>query len=152
MAKERKDSAHVQTKMMEDIANGIQPPVKLKPEELVFFKIITDARAVWTDIDLFHAACLARCMQSIQRNQERLDQEDDIIENNRGTPIANPRFSVLEILTRRSLSLSAKIQVHAAATIGESKLSRGKNTQKREMQKAMDDVEDDDLIARPTVN
>lgn len=146
----RSDSHYVETETFQDAARGIEPPdcVRLEKKDMPFFKYITDARAEWTTVDLIHAANLARCMASIEENQKLLRQEGDVLENARGTPVMNPRFTILEQLSRRSVALSAKIQVHAAATVGESKLSRGKNTAKRDALKAMEDA-DDDLIARP---
>lgn len=146
----RADSSHVQTKIMADALKGIQPPdcVTLDKEHMPFWRHIINARETWTTVDLIHAANLARCMASIEENQLLLKAEGDVLINQRGTPVMNPRFTILEQLSRRSVSLSSKIQVHAAATLGESKLSRGKNTAKRDALEAMEDAEDD-LIARP---
>lgn len=149
--KERSDTLHKQTEIVKDAIKGINPPdcIKLENQEMPFWYAIIKARAEWTEVDLIHAANLARCMASIETNQRELKLEGDVIVNQRGTPIMNPRFSVLEQLSRRAVAVSSKIQVHAAATIGESKLSRGKNKAKREAVEAFDDLGDDDLIARP---
>lgn len=146
----RSDSAHVENQILTDALKGIQPPdcVKLDKEHMPFWQHIINAREQWTTVDLIHAANLARCMASIEENQVLLKREGDVLENARGTPVMNPRFTILEQLSRRSVALSAKIQVHAAATIGESKLSKNKNTKKRESLEAMED-DDDGLIARP---
>lgn len=146
----RSDSTHVQNQILTDALKGIQPPdcVKLEESEMPFWNHIINAREQWTTVDLVHAANLARCMASIEANTVLLKAEGDVLENARGTPVMNPRFTILEQLSRRSVALSAKIQVHAAATVGESKLSRGKNTAKREALEAMGNA-DDDLIARP---
>lgn len=151
MAKKRSDSLHVQSEIMMAAVKGISPPdcVRLDQNEMPFWEAITAARSEWTTVDLIHAANLARCLASIENNQRMLKVEGDVIENARGTPVMNPRFSVLEQLSRRAVAVSSKIQVHAAATIGESKLSRGKNAAKREAVEAFDDLGDDDLIARP---
>lgn len=45
----------------------------------------------------------------------------DIIENDRGAPIINPRHALLEVLSRRSVALSRMLHVHAEATQGESR-------------------------------
>lgn len=149
----RADSAHVQTSIMKDAVKGVPVPdgIELKPEHLVYWKAITDARAQWTTIDLMHAGNLARCLWSIEENTRQLDREGDVVYNAKGTQIMNPRFTVLEQLSRRAVSLSSKIQIHAGATMGEAKQAKGKNTAKRQALEAMDEVEDDDLIARPTV-
>lgn len=149
MAKDRKDTSLEATRAMLEALKGKQPPkhVQLRPKDKPFWKDIINARAEWTDIDLVLAANLARCMADIEDNQKYLDAEGNVIMNQRGTPVMNPRFAILEQLSRRSVCLAAKLQVHAAATIGESKLSRGKNTEKRKTLENLN--EDDDLIARP---
>lgn len=150
MPKKRSDSAHVQTKIVTDAIMGIAVPdfVEVPKEAMPFWKVITDARAEWTQVDLVHAANLARCMASIEENTKALRLEGDVLENARGTPVMNPRFSILEQLSRRSVALSAKIQVHAAATIGEVENNKKKNKAKQNSVMAIDD-NDDDLIARP---
>lgn len=145
----RSDSSHVQTKIMADALRGQQVPdcVELEKKDMPFWIAICAAREQWTNVDLIHAANLARCMSSIEENTKALRSEGDVLLNQKGSPVMNPRFTILEQLSRRSVALSSKIQVHAAATVGESKLSRGKNAAKRDALQAMED--DDDLIARP---
>lgn len=149
--KKRADSAHVHSEIMQAAVKSIPVPdcVKLDKKHMPFWNAITAARSEWTTVDLIHAANLARCMCSIEENQNKLAKEGDVIDNARGTPVMNPRFTILEQLSRRSVSLSSKIQVHAAATVGEAKLSRGKNTAKRNAIEAFEELGDDDLIARP---
>ena len=151
MTRKRADSAHEQTKIMTAALRGIKPPahLELREGDLPFWEAIINARSEWTDVDLAHAANLARCQADIEQNQKELDIEGSILKNERGTPVMNPRFTILEQLSRRSVAISSRIQVHAAATIGESKLGKGKNTAKRNSLHAMQEVEDDDLIARP---
>lgn len=148
----RSDSSHVQTEIMADALKGIKPPacVKLEAKHMPFFNFIVEARQQWTNIDLVHAANLARCLYEIEYESEMLAGEGSITLGGKNgmTPVMNPRVTVLDQLSRRAVSLSSKIQVHAAATVGEAKLSKGKNTAKREAIQAMEDT-DDDLIARP---
>ena len=150
MADNRADSVHVLSGIYKKALEGEQLPdgVTLEEKELPYWRLITEARAQWTKVDLFHAANLARCMCSIEENTLLLKAEGDVIKNDRGTMVMNPRFTILEQLSRRSVSLSAKIQVHAAATMGESKDQRKKNTAKRQALETMNSVKDD-LIARP---
>lgn len=154
MTRKRADSAHEQSKIMADALKGKKPPahLKLREGDEPFWNAIINARAEWTDVDLAHAANLARCQADIETVQKMLDQEGMVVKNERGTMVANARFAILETLSRRSVAISSKIQVHAAATIGESKLSNGKNKAKRKSLEAMEEVEDDDLIARPNFN
>jgi len=135
---------------------GIKPPacVRLEEHHMGFWQYVTEARAEWTNIDLVHAANLARCLYDIEYETALLAKEGSVIMGGKNgiTAVMNPRHTVLEQLSRRSVAVSSKIQVHAAATVGEAKLGKGKNTAKRQAMQAMEDVEDDDLIARPLVN
>jgi hypothetical protein len=148
MAENRIDSTHVASEMMQSALRQIPVPncVELEAKEMPFWETITQARAEWTNVDLIHAANLARCMCSIEENQRLLRVEGDVIKNARDTPIMNPRFTILEQLSRRAAALSTKIHVHAGATMGEPKNSRKKNTAKREAIENLSDDEDD-LIA-----
>jgi hypothetical protein len=153
MAK-RSDSAHVQTQIMKDAVLGVQPPdcVRLDERHMPFFKYITEARAQWTNIDLIHAANLARCMYEIEYESAMLEDEGSVIMGGKNgtTRVMNPRFSALETLSRRSVAISAKIQVHAAATIGEVENNKNKNAAKQKSVSVMQDLDDDDmLIGRP---
>src|SRR3954453_16639845 len=147
----RADSHHEASSIMADAIKGKRPPdhLKLRERDIPFWNAIVAARTEWTDVDLAHAANLARCQADIEIEQEALDNEGSVVPNAKGNKMMNPRHTILEQLSRRAVALSAKIQVHAAATIGESKLSGGKNTAKREALAIMSDLEDDDLIARP---
>lgn len=153
MPRKRADSTHEQTKAMVDAVKGIQPPkhIKLRKQDIPFWEAIVAARATWTDVDLQIAANMARCQADIEENQKLLDIEGNVLDNKRGTPVMNPRFTILEQLSRRSVALSRMLQVHAAATIGETKVSKGKNAAKRDALEALQDA-DDDLISKPAIN
>lgn len=148
--KKRSDSVDTRTEIMKMAVKGILPPayVALETEEMPFWNAITEARAEWTKVDLIHAANLARTMQRIEHETKMLKEEGSVVVNHRGTQIMNPRFSALETLSRRSVMLSAKLQVHSAATIGEIENNKNKNAKKRKSIEAMTEDEDD-LIGKP---
>lgn len=129
----------------------VKPPehCPLRPQDVPFWNSIVSVRCNWTTVDLIFAANMARCMADIEQAQKQLDLEGPVVENQRGTQIMNPLFTVIEQLTRRSMSMSSKIQVHAAATVGEAKNNKGKNAKHQNAQAAHEVVEDDDLIAKP---
>ena len=106
------------------IDKPLSPPrhVKLRPGDRPFWTNIVRARArdTWTDVDLAKAANLARCQADIERVSQELAEEGDVINNQRGTPIVNPKHNLLETLTRRELALSRALHVHAEATVGKS--------------------------------
>lgn len=156
MPKTRSDDRNFQTEIMKSAAKGVQPPtfVELQPEHMSYWNAITQARAEWTQIDLIHAANLARTLYNIDEETRALEHEGSVLLNARGTPVMNPRFSILEQLSRRSVALSAKLQVHAAATIGEVENNKKKNKAKQKAVKALESMDDEDdfLLAQPTVN
>lgn len=105
--------------------SDINPPdhVTLRDGDLPFWWSIVRARATssWNASDLEQAANLARCKADIERLQQEITAMGDIIENDRGKPIINPRHALLEVLSRRSVALSRMLHVHAEATQGESR-------------------------------
>lgn len=156
MSKIRSDDLDFQKEIMEQAVKGIKPPtfVELKPEHMSYWNAITQARAEWTDIDLIHAANLARTLYSIDDETRKLEREGSVVRNAKGTQVMNPRFSILEQLSRRSVALSAKLQVHAAATIGEVENNKKKNKVKQKAVKALEMINDEDdfLLAQPSMN
>lgn len=143
--KERSDSIDV---MVDQMTKVVVPPnhVRLRDCDIPFWRDIVRARANWTDNDLVQAANLARCFADIERLQAEIDVEGDVLNNARGTPVMNPKHSLLETLSRRSVALSRIVQVHAQATQGDSGDQRKKNKAGQQAAAAGDKVADDDLI------
>ncbi|MGB4925672.1 MAG: TerS protein [Giesbergeria sp.] len=104
------------------------------------------ARETWTDSDLATAASLARSQADIERLQSDVDREGFTIPSGNGTPIVNPKHKLLETLTRRAVSLSRVLHVHAEATVGRSRDSSKALANERQSSLALDD--EDDLIPR----
>ena len=149
----RADSVHNKTQNF--VEEDLAPPahLKLRKADLPYWQAIVRARArnTWNVVDLQHAANLARCQCDIERIQKEIAKEGDTLVNDRGTKVLNPKHALLETLTRRSIALSKHIQVHAIATVGESKQSRAKNTAQKGAQDAIQKTkESDDLLARPS--
>ena len=106
-----------------------------------FWLAVTQARprVTWTDIDLTHAATLARTLADIEQMQAHIDKfgylsGDDV----------NPAVTVLEKLSRRAMSLSRMLHVHALATVGRSGDAAGLAG----MERAARAQDDDDLIPK----
>lgn len=74
------------------------------------------ARAEWTPPDLVIAANLARAFGDVERISAELEDESDIILSSRGTPVANPKYAILEQLSRRILALTRVLQIQPAAS------------------------------------
>ena len=118
--RQRSDSTAAAIQAAQSAASGlIAPPegVSLRLQDQPFWEAITQARprATWTDVDLMHAASLARTMADIELLQDKLNKEG----YTHGDSIY-PAFGVIEKLTRRALALSRQLHVHALATVGRS--------------------------------
>lgn len=128
----------------------LQPPdhISLRPGDRPFWDAIMLARArdTWTDADLATAAGLARSQADIERLQAEVDVEGFTIPSGNGTPIVNPKHKLLETLTRRAVSLSRVLHVHAEATVGRSRDAGNALANERQASLPLDD--EDDLIPR----
>lgn len=149
----RSDSGTAAVAAMQSAAAGaIEPPsfVHLREGDKPFWSSIVRARTreSWTDNDLVLAGNLARCLADIERLQQEIDVEGDIILNARDTQVINPKHSLLETLSRRAVALSRTLQVHAHATQGESRDQGKKATKQRQAEKVIEQQDDDDLIPR----
>lgn len=151
MKRKRSDSAAAAVEAMRAAVDVIAPPAHLNMRErdLPFWAGIVRARARedWTDIDLAHAGNLARCMADIERIQAEIDVEGDTLTNDRGTVVMNPKHSLLETLSRRSIALCRSLQVHAHAVQGDSRDQAKKSSTQRKAAAAVQEA--DDLIAQP---
>ena len=152
----RSDSADYAVEAMRAALDGaIDPPshVNLREGDRPFWDSIVRARArnKWTDSDYEIAANLARCKADIERLQLEIDREGDIVENQRGTPIVNPRHALLETLSRRAVALSRMLHVHAEATVGHAKDQPKGNAKQREAESVVQSL-DNDLIPRPVAH
>lgn len=147
----RSDTAAGSVDAMRGAVTDIEPPiwVIVPREAMPYWRSITSARAAdaWNDSDLETAAELARTKHNIERINTELAIEGDIIVNERGTPIVNPKHNLLETLTRRMVALSRMLQVHAEATQGKSRDQVARNQAQSRAKSAIDDA--GDLIARP---
>ena len=148
--KQRSDSATAAVAAAQ--SGAIEPPahVKLRECDWPFWASIVHARARenWTAPDLENAAVLARCKADIERISAEIAAEGDTVVNQRGTQIVNPKHTLLETLTRRSIALSRMLHVHAEATVGEARAEKKPNQAAGKAKSAMEAV-DDGLIARP---
>jgi hypothetical protein len=147
--KARSDSIDKATKSGMMKAPDVPDHITVPPDAMPTWHSIVRARdyASWTAIDLEHAANLACCLADLERLRGEVRAEGDTIENQRGTPIVNPKHNLIEVLSRRSVALSRLLHVHAEATSGESRHQAKRSEKQREMQSVKDEA--DDLIARP---
>jgi len=125
MKRTRSDSAAAAIAAAQAAGKPIDPPahVKLREGDRPFWDSLVSARAreTWNSADLENCANLARCKADIERLQDEISTQGDIIKNERGTEIINPKHTLLETLSRRAVALSRMLHVHAEATVGESR-------------------------------
>lgn len=138
---------------MKGALTKVEPPdwVTVPKDALPFWYSVTRTRPPehWTEPDLELAAELARTKARIEETNKVLAVEGDIVVNERGTPIENPRNRLLETLTRRAIALSRMLHVHAEATVGESKDTRKANSAHNKAKQTAKSADDDGLIAMP---
>ncbi len=110
----------------------------------------------WAQVDLLHAANLARCLADIESNRRLMLREGMVIQAPSG-PRVNPRHGLLETLNRRAIALTRVLQLHAVVTIGpkaglgskaEAEAAAAALKKPRKKAPGADDVEE--LLARPT--
>ena len=72
-------------------------PLTLTDREKQFFDMATGSRetSTWTASDLYNAAALAKVRRRVEELNDDLDAEGCTLVNERGTQIANPKFSAL---------------------------------------------------------
>ena len=123
--------------------------VRLDKRHIPFWDGIIRARArsEWIETDLVVAAQLARTQYDIEKEAEILEAEGSVIENNRGTPVMNPRHAVLEQLARREMALMRALRITgAAAGIDPRDLAKQRNLE-RQSRDTKDELLEDDLLA-----
>ncbi len=145
------NDAYSEAEMMSRRVPEVPSHVDLPEEARPAWNAIARARdfASWTAVDLEHAVNLACCLSDMERLRRELRVEGDVVENARGTQIVNPKHSLLETLSRRSVALSRMLQVHAQATVGDSGDQKQRNTKQRALLSTKDEIAEDDLIAPP---
>ena len=105
------------------------------------------ARSEWSAHQLELAAMLARTMTDLEREQRILRTEGSVVFSERGTPVVNPRKTVVQMLAASILSFRRSLALHARARDGEAEDS-GKRRE-RAVRLEADNPLDDDLLARP---
>jgi hypothetical protein len=122
--------------------------VNLRAKDLPFYEGIVRARprSEWIANDLVVAAQLARCQASIEEETEKLEGEGSVITNFRGSPVMNPRHSILEGLARREMALMRTLRLGGLPP----KMADTANARllQRQAEAAREDVLDDELLAK----
>lgn len=121
--RQRIDSAPAAVKVVQAAGREIVSPahVPLDDDSRPFWNSVIGefARAEWTPHQLELAAMLAREMSSLERNQRLLKDEGEVVASERGTPVINPRKSVVQAAAGSILSFRRSLALHARAKGGE---------------------------------
>lgn len=149
--KARIDSAAEAVRVMGKAASKVTPPknVPLDAEDMPFFyNVIGEyARSEWSAHQLEIAAMLARTMADLTREQKLLRDEGGVSYSEKGTPVANPRKSIVQMHAGSILSFRRSLSLHARAQAGEARDVAKRRGATKEIEG--DNPLEDDLLARP---
>lgn len=153
MAKRRAriDSATEAVRVMAKVVEEIRPPenVPLDAEDVPFFRnVISEyARSEWSAHQLEIAAMLARTMADLTREQKLLRDEGGVAYSEKGTPVANPRKSIVQMHASSILSFRRSLALHARAQAGEARDVAKRRAAAKKIEG--DNPLEDDLLAHP---
>ena len=127
------------------------PPsfIRSTPAQRPFWDAIITSRArtEWSKADYIIAAQLARCQHDIETHTLLLEGEGHIVENQRGTPIMNPRHTILEQLARRQMAMMRSLAMGGALPgKGRSDLENGRKLERGAVQ-VREQIQEDDFLA-----
>lgn len=149
--KARIDSAAEAVRVMAKATTEIAPPanVPLDDEDLPFFRNVVSefARSEWSSHQLELAAMLARTMADLTREQKLLRDEGGVAYSEKGTPVANPRKSIVQMHASSILSFRRSLSLHARAQAGEARDVAKRRDAAKDIEN--DNPLEDDLLARP---
>lgn len=149
----RSDSASAALQAAKNAASpDLRPPahVQLSAAAEPYFADVVRARArdEWNPHQLTIAAQLAECMAEQVEVGAELLLSGRVVENAKGTMVANPLVSIMEQLARRQMALGRSLQMIGRA-IGDPRKSGGKRQLEKTARELADEVaeEEDDLLA-----
>ena len=121
-------------------------------EEHVIWGQFTRARARedWRDMDLLLLAKVVRMEADIRSHQETLDRSGVLIQNKRGTLVANPLITIIDTLERRQLAVIRSMSLNQMASDPRTINSTART--QIDAKAKMSSFESDDLIAMPRAN
>lgn len=135
-------------KTMQDVAEKIDPPIKLNEDESKYFQGIVTAREheTWSDNDKLIASNLSKTYAAIDSLWQDIQIEGYTIINQRGTPIANPKVSALNSMTSAMQSLNKTLGLSASQR-GLSGAKQGhRNMAEQQAREIIEKASEDDLI------
>jgi hypothetical protein len=155
MRQNRIDSPAEAVRIMQAAQVELSPPAHVPLDECdepFWRNVIAEfARAEWTEHQLEIAAMLARTMADLAREQKTLRDEGFISVRENGTSVENPRARAVKSLTGDILSLRRSLALHARARSGDNRNAGTRKAMGKEIESGAYG-EDEDLIARPSLN
>lgn len=147
------NTATAAVQVMAAATREIVPPahVRLQEDDWPFWhSVIAEfARSEWTQHQLELAALLARCMADMEREQYELRDEGSVVRTEKGTPVVNPRKSVVQMHAGTILSMRRSLALHARAQAGDNREAGKRREIARDIESG--NPLDDDLLARPSI-
>lgn len=120
----------------------IDPPahITLREGDRPFWNAIVLARPrdTWNEVDLAHAANLARTQADVEKLQAQLDATGYLTPEGKESPLVK----TVETLSRRAVAMARMLHVHAEATVGRARES----AKAMQLERQARDAADDDLI------
>jgi len=151
MRKKRVDGVEAAVEAAQAAQQQITPPsnVPLSEQDLPFFASVIDefARSEWTAHQLELAAMLARTMADLEQDQRLMRIEGPILATDRGTPVVNPRKTVIQMNASIILSYRRSLQLHARAQGGEARDTGARRAATKVIE--ANAASPDSLLARP---
>ena len=147
----RVDSTQEQVRVMSKAASQIHPPstVPLDAGDLPFFANVIEefARSEWTAHQLELAALLARTVADLNREQLAMREEGSVVHTEKGTPVVNPRKTVIQMHASTILSYRRRLGLHARPPGGDARdIAKRRSMATHE---ESDNPLDDGFLARP---
>ena len=157
MAKKRSDKNSVTAALggFQGAIDGVPLPqgVELRSDaEHVIWDQFTRARARedWRDMDLLLLAKVVRMEADIRKHQDTLDRSGVLIQNKRGTLIANPLLAVIDTLQRQQMAVIRSMSLNQQAS--DPRTINGAAKASNDARQTINGFSDDGLIAMPRTN
>jgi len=144
----KKSTVANSVKTMESARLVAEPPFPLSETETNYFRGIVTAREheTWSDNDRVIGANLAKTYSAIDQLWTDINAEGFVVENQRGTPVANPKVNALNSMTSAMQSLNKTLGLSASQR-GLSGAKQGsRNLAEQQARQIIDKVSEDDLI------
>jgi len=148
--KARSDSAAAAVHTFSNLSDGVSVPQGITlddAQEKIIWDQFTKTRAAdsWREFDLVLLSKTVKIEAKIRKHQKELDSMGAIIHNQRGTPIENPLFRVIDTLTRQQMAVIRSMSLNQ--TMSDPRVLNGTGDKAKNAKAALEDL-DDDLIPR----